>query len=55
MGKDPFRQSIPAQSICHMASIQLSHREGGRESLTHPQLEAVKIEWQVANTPFANH
>ena len=23
--------------------------------LTHPQLEAAKIEWQVANTPFATH
>ena len=49
------KESIPAQSSCHMASIELSHGEGGWESLTHSQLEAAKIEWQVANTPFANH
>ena len=23
--------------------------------MTHPQLEATKFEWQIANTPFANH
>ena len=35
------KESIPAQSICHMASIRLSHGEGGWGKVkTCPQLEA---------------
>ena len=49
------KESIPAQSTCHMASIQLSHGEGGWESQTHPQFEVAAIESQVVNTPFSNH
>ena len=33
MRRNPFQQSILAQSTCHMASIQSSHREGGWEKL----------------------
>ena len=49
---------LPPENFNHtsvMAAIQLSHGEGGWESLTHLQLEAAKIEWQEANTPCANH
>ena len=49
------KESIPAQSSCHMASIQLSHGEESGKSSTYPQLGAGQIEWQEANTPFANH
>ena len=48
------RESIPAQSTCHMASIQLIHLEEGWKSCTHQQLEAAKIEWQVASILSAN-
>ena len=41
--------TIPAQSTCHMASIQLSQGEEGWE-----KFEAAKIEWQVASIPSAN-
>ena len=34
----------------HLSYVE---RKGGK-SLTHPKLEAAKIEWQVASIPFAN-
>ena len=42
------RESILAQS-----TSRIVERKGGK-SLTHPKLEAAKIEWQVASIPSAN-
>ena len=48
-------ESIPAQSSCHMASIHMSHGEGGWEKFDTFAARGSKIKWQVGNTPFANH
>ena len=45
--------TIPAQSTSCMASIQLSHGEGGK-SLTHPQLETAKNLMASSQHPFCN-
>ena len=49
------KESIPAQSTCHVASTHLNNGEGGWEKSDTSAARGRKIEWQVANTPFANH
>ena len=53
MGRNPFRQYIPAQKQLSHGLIQLSHGEGGWEKLDVPaDLSRLKIEWQEASTPI---
>ena len=56
MGRNPFGQYIPAQSTCHMASIQLSHGEGGagKARRVH-RTKRAKLNGNEASSPFANH